>query len=48
MEKCSKKITAKTVVSDVHNYVKLNDEEITKTIEDNNHKLLLTDKQKER
>lgn len=48
MEKGTKKITAKAVVSDVQNYVKLNDEEITKTIEENNDKLQLTDKQKER
>ena len=48
MEKGSKKISAKAVVSDVQNYVKLADEEITKTIEDNNAKLQLTDKQKER
>ena len=43
MEKGSKKITAKAVVIDAQNFVKLTDEEIT-----NNHKLLLTDKQKER
>ena len=48
MEKGTKKITAKAVVTDVQNYVKLSDEEITKTIEDNNSKLQLTDKQKER
>lgn len=48
MEKRTKKITAKAVVTDVQNYVKLSDEEITKTIEDNNSKLQLTDKQKER
>lgn len=48
MEKGSKKITAKTVIKDVQNFVKLTDEEITKTIEDNNAKLQLTDKQKER
>jgi hypothetical protein len=48
MEKGTKKITAKAVVTDVQNYVKLSDEEITKTIEDNNNKLQLTDKQKER
>ncbi len=48
MEKGSKKITAKAVVKDVQNFVKLADEEITKTIEDNNDKLQLTDKQKER
>lgn len=48
MEKGSKKITAKANVKDVQNFVKLTDEEITKTIEDNNSKLQLTDKQKER
>ncbi len=48
MEKGTKKITAKGKVVDIENYVKLTDEEITKTIEDNNDKLLLTDKQKER
>lgn len=48
MEKGTKKITAKAVVEDVQNFVKLSDEEITKAIEDNNSKLQLTDKQKER
>jgi len=48
MEKGSKKITAKAVVKDVQNFTKLTDDEITKTIEDNNDKLQLTDKQKER
>lgn len=48
MEKGSKKITAKAIVRDVQNFVKLTDDEITKTIEDNNDKLQLTDKQKER
>ena len=48
MEKGSKKITAKARVKDVQNFVKLADEEITKTIEDNNDKLQLTNKQKER
>lgn len=48
MEKGTKKITAKAKVIDVLNFVKLSDEEITKTIETNNHKLELTDKQKER
>lgn len=48
MEKGSKKITAKAKVKDVQNFVKLSDAEITKTIEDNNDKLQLTDKQKER
>lgn len=48
MEKGSKKITAKAIVSDVQNYVKLNDEDITKNIEDNNDKLQLNEKQKQR
>jgi hypothetical protein len=48
MEKGSKKITAKAVVCDVQNFIKLNDEEITKNIEDNNNKLQLTEKQKQR
>lgn len=48
MEKGSKKITAKATVKDVQNFVKLTDDEIVKTIEDNNAKLRLTDKQKER
>ncbi len=48
MEKGSKKVTAKAKVKDVQNFVKLPDEEITKTIENNNDKLQLTDKQKER
>lgn len=47
-EKGSKKITAKAKVKDVQNFVKLTDDEITKTIEDNNDKLQFTDKQKER
>lgn len=48
MEKGTKKITAKAIVTNVENFVKLSDEEITNIIEDNNNKLLLTDKQKER
>lgn len=48
MEKGTKKITAKAVVTEVQNFVKLSDEDITKKIEENNNKLLLTDKQKER
>ncbi|OSA75177.1 hypothetical protein B2H86_07925 [Clostridium botulinum] len=48
MEKGSKKITAKAMVSDAQNFIKLNDEEITKNIEDNNNKLQLTEKQKQR
>lgn len=48
MEKGTKKITAKAVVTDVQNFIKLNEDEITKTINVNNDKLLLTEKQKER
>ncbi len=48
MEKGTKKITAKALVSDVQNFVKLSDDEIIKTIEDNNNKLQLTEKQRER
>lgn len=48
MEKGTKKITAKAVVKNVQNFAKLSEDEITKTIEDNNSKLQLTDKQKER
>ena len=48
IEKGTKKINAKAVVVDVQNFVKLNDEEITKIIEDNNDKLQLTEKQKAR
>lgn len=48
MEKGSKRITAKAVVTNVQNFVKLTEEEITETIENNNNKLQLTDKQKER
>ena len=39
MEKGSKKISAKAVVIDVQNFVKLSKEEITNTIENNNSKL---------
>lgn len=48
MEKGSKKIIAKAIVTNVQNLVKLSEEEITRTIEENNNKLQLTDKQKER
>ncbi len=48
MEKGSKKISAKATVTDVQNFVKLSEEEIINTIENNNSKLQLTDKQKER
>lgn len=48
MEKGSKKITAKAIVANVQNFTQRTDEEITQTIEDNNHKLVLNDKQQER
>lgn len=48
MEKGTKKITAKAVVKKVSNFIKLTDEEITKIIAENNDKLLLTEKQKDR
>ena len=46
MEKGSARITATAVVKAVQNYVKLSDEEITKTLADNQSKLNLSDKQK--
>ncbi|MFW6318665.1 MAG: hypothetical protein ACOC1L_00630 [Bacillota bacterium] len=48
MEKGSKLITAKATVSDVKNYVKLSDEGITKILDENQTKLLLSSKQKQR
>lgn len=48
MEKGSKKITAKAIVTDVQNFIKLSDEEITQNIEQNNDKLQLSEKQKQR
>lgn len=48
MEKGTKTITAKAIVTNVENYIKLTEEEITNIIEKNNNKLKLTDKQKER
>lgn len=48
MEKGTKKITAKAIITNVLNYVKLSDEEIIAIIENNKDKLVLTDKQKER
>ena len=48
MEKGSKKITAKAKVTEVWNYVKLEDDQITKVIEDHNDALCFTEKQKER
>ena len=48
MEKGSLMITAKAKVRDVQNYVKLTEEEICRVLEDNQEKLNLTEKQKER
>ncbi len=48
MEKGSSSITAYAIVKSVQNYVKLSDEEITKILADNQSKLNLSDKQKER
>ena len=48
MEKASLKITARAVVKHVDNYVKLTNEEIEEVLENNQAKLLLTDKQKQR
>ncbi|MCI8518227.1 MAG: hypothetical protein HFG75_15390 [Hungatella sp.] len=48
MEKGSGEVTATAVVKEVQNFVKLSDEEITKTLADNQSKLNLSDKQKVR
>lgn len=48
MEKGSALISATAVVKAVQNYVKLSDEEITKTIEENQYKLNLSEQQKVR
>ncbi len=48
MEKGSGQITATATVRSVQNFVKLSEEEITKTLEDNQEKLNLSDKQKAR
>lgn len=48
MEKGTAKITAKAVVKNVDNFVKLTDEEIFKVLEENQSKLNLSEKQKER
>jgi len=48
MEKGSFKISAKAVVKDVQNYVKLSDEEIIQILSENQNKLNLSEKQKER
>lgn len=48
MEKGTKKITAKAIVLNVQNFVKLGDEEIINTLDKNSNKLQLTEKQKVR
>lgn len=48
MEKGSALITATAIVKEVQNFVKLSDEEITKTLADHQSKLNLSDKQKVR
>ena len=48
MEKGSKKITAKSVVQEVQNYTKLNEEEISNILESNQDKLALSQSQKKR
>lgn len=48
IEKGSAKITATATVKEVQNFVKLSDDEITKTLADNQCKLNLSEKQKER
>lgn len=48
MEKGTAKISAKAVVTGVQNHVKLTEDEITSTLEQNQSKLNLTDKQKQR
>lgn len=46
MEKGSARITAKAIVANVENYVKLTDDEITKILSENQPKLNLTEKQR--
>ena len=48
MKKGSFKISAKAVVTHVENFVKLSDEDIDSVLEENQGKLALSDKQKER
>lgn len=48
IEKGSATITTTAIVKEVQNFVKLSDEEITKTLTDNQNKLNLSDKQKVR
>lgn len=46
MEKGSARITAKAIVANVENYVKLTDDEITKILSENQPNLNLTEKQR--
>ena len=48
MEKGTTQITAKATVKNVQNYVKLTDIEIEEVLQENQPKLVLTDKQKKR
>ena len=48
MEKGSGQITAKATVTSVQNYIKLEENEIDKVLSDNQCKLNLSEKQKER
>ena len=48
IEKGSAEVTTTAIVKEVQNFVKLSDEEITKTLTDNQSKLNLSDKQKVR
>ena len=48
MKKGTAKITAMATVDSVQNFVKLSDEEIVKTLADNQERLQLSDKEKER
>ncbi len=48
MKKGSKKISAKAIVANVENLIKLSDEEIISTLEKNQPRLKLSDKQKAR
>ena len=48
IEKGSREITTTAIVKQVQNFVKLSDEEITKTLADNQSKVNLSDKQKAR
>lgn len=48
MEKGSAEIKTTAIVKEVQNFVKLSDEEITKTLADHQDKLNLSEKQKER